>query len=126
MCAVCADFSPAPKSHEYPEFVGPANQAACPKGEHTKVLLLCKVAAGTENFTTTDFLGRGNKCSEHPAGGNQACPKCRSVEGKAPVGCHSVHGRATAGGPMKYDELVVYDEMAVLPYMVVRYRFKKL
>jgi hypothetical protein len=125
-CA-CADFAlQASKSHEYPEFVGPANQAACPKGEHTKVLLLCKVAAGTENFTTTDFLGKGNKCSEHPAGGNQACPKCRSVEGKAPVGCHSVHGRAHAAGSMNYDELVVYDEKAVLPYMVVRYRFTKL
>jgi hypothetical protein len=29
-------------------------------------------------------------------------------------------------GSMNYDELVVYDEKAVLPYMVVRYRFTKL
>ena len=126
MCAACADFAlQASKSHEYPDFIGPANQDACPKGEHTKVLLLCKVAAGRPLQTTDNFLASGNKCSEHlfPS---SICPKCRSIEGKAPDGYNSVHGRATAGGAMNYDELVVYDEKAVLPYMVVRYRFKKL
>jgi hypothetical protein len=37
-----------------------------------------------------------------------------------------VHGIATADGPLNYDELVVYDEAAVLPYAIVTYEFQKL
>ena len=86
----------ASKSHEYPEFIGPAAQAACPKGDNTKVLLLCKVAAGKELQTTTDFLEKGkliNKCKEHGEG-ESGCAKCLSIQGKAPVG-HNASTQAT-------------------------------
>ncbi len=40
-----------------------------------------------------------------------------------PHGYDSVHGEA--GGALNYDELVVYEEGAILPYAVVEYGFKK-
>ena len=49
-----------------------------------------------------------------------------SLQGAAPVGYDSVHGVAQAGGALNYDELVVYVEAAVLPYLVVEYQFQKM
>jgi hypothetical protein len=45
-----------------------------------------------------------------------------------PIGYNSVHGIATEGqeGDLNYDELVVYEEEAILPYAVVTYSFIKL
>ena len=65
------------------------------------------------------------KCKEHGEG-DAACAKCLSIQAKAPIGHNSVHGKASAAGSMNYDEPVVHDEAAVLPYMVVHYRFRKL
>ena len=48
-----------------------------------------------------------------------------TLQGAPPPGCHSVYGIATPTGPLNYDELVVYDEAAILPYAVVTYTFVK-
>ena len=48
-----------------------------------------------------------------------------TLQGAPPFGCHSVYGIATPTGPLNYDELVVYDEAAILPYAVVTYTFVK-
>ena len=90
----------AHKSHEYP--LGPMR--ALEVGEHSRTMLLCKVAKGTV-FQTHDNLDM--------------------LTGSAPTGYHSVHGIATDDGPLNYDELVVFDEEAVLPYAVVTYQFAK-
>ena len=37
----------------------------------------------------------------------------------------SVHGEATTGGALNYDELVVFKEEAILPYLVVECSFDK-
>ena len=42
-----------------------------------------------------------------------------------PAGYDSVHGEASAGGQLNYDELVVYEEEAILPFAVVEYGFTK-
>ena len=44
----------------------------------------------------------------------------------APEGYDSVHGIATPDGPLNFDELVVYDERAILPYALVEYEYEKL
>ena len=48
-----------------------------------------------------------------------------TLQGAPPPGCHSVYGIATPTGPLNYDELVVYEEAAILPYAVVTYTFVK-
>ena len=75
-----------------------------PAGEHTRSMILCKVAKG-EVFKTKDNMDQ--------------------LQGEAPLGYHSVHGLATADGGLNFDELVIYEEAAVLPYAVVTYRFRK-
>jgi hypothetical protein len=40
--------------------------------------------------------------------------------------CHAVLGIATADGALNYDELVVYDTAAILPWLKVTYEFTKL
>eukprot|EP01043_Picozoa_sp_COSAG02_P010064 COSAG02_NODE_348_length_24081_cov_19.231007_10_plen_641_part_00 len=37
-----------------------------------------------------------------------------------------MHGVATPDGPLNFDELVVYDERAILPYAIVTYEYEKL
>jgi hypothetical protein len=90
----------ASKSHEYPL----DEMRALSRGEHTRTSLLCKVAKGTTLQTAQNMDG---------------------LQGAAPAGYHSIHGLAAADGPLNYDELVVYDEAAVLPYATVTYRFIK-
>jgi hypothetical protein len=72
---------------------------------HTRKMLLCKVAQGKVHRTTTDM---------------------DYLSGAAPPGFHSVHGEATRRGRLNYDELVVYEEAAILPYAVVEYHFRKI
>ena len=48
-----------------------------------------------------------------------------TLQGAPPPGCHSVYGIATPTGPLNYDELVVYDEAAILPWLKVTYEFTK-
>jgi hypothetical protein len=40
-----------------------------------------------------------------------------------PEGYHSVHGKASASGSLNYDEYVVYDPRAVLPYCIIEYTY---
>ena len=40
------------------------------------------------------------------------------LRGSAPDGFHSVHGVSGGGSSLNYDELVVYAEEAVLPYLL--------
>ena len=90
----------ASKSHEYPL----ERMDSLPVGgPQTREMLLCKVAAGTMHVTKNDV------------------PQLTGP----PAGCHSVHGIATRDGSLNYDELVVYQEAAVLPYAVVTYMFHK-
>jgi hypothetical protein len=67
-------------------------------------MLLCKVAKGNVLQTRENM---------------------DKLTGSAPAGYHSVHGIAMADGPLNYDELVVFDQDAVLPYAVVTYEFVK-
>lgn len=67
-------------------------------------MILCKVAKG-EVLQTKENMDR--------------------LQGEAPFGYHSVHGLATSDGALNFDELVIYEEAAVLPYAVVTYRFRK-
>jgi hypothetical protein len=90
----------ASKSHDYP----PEEMRQRPEGEQTRSMLLCKVAKGNVYQTQQNMA-------------HLTAP---------PDGFHSVHGQATEGGPMNFDELVVYDEAAILPWALVTYRFKKL
>jgi hypothetical protein len=91
----------ASKSHEYPM----AEMKALPLGPNSRSMLLCKVAKGKVHLTGTNMPDLG---------------------GVAPAGCHSVLGVASHTGPLNYDELVVYDEAAILPYAKVTYEFVKL
>ena len=94
-------FGPqASKSHEYPL----AQMKALRPGIHTRKMLLCKVACGKSYKTTSDM---------------------DRLQGLAPMGYDSVHGVAQAGGSLNYDEVVVYAEAAILPYLVVEYQFQK-
>ena len=90
------------KSHEHPL----AQMSPLPPGQHQHSMLLCKVCCGRA-LKTRDNMDQ--------------------LQGVARPGYHSVHGvaSATCTGPLNYDELVVYDEAAVLPYTVVTYRFLK-
>jgi serine/threonine protein kinase len=90
----------ASKSHEYPLPV----MSALQYGDHEKTMLLCKVAKGKVHQTKENM----DQLQD------------------APPGFHSVLGIATADGPLNYDELVVYNEAAVLPYALVTYKFRKL
>eukprot|EP01043_Picozoa_sp_COSAG02_P044551 COSAG02_NODE_3990_length_5943_cov_3.596680_3_plen_723_part_01 len=90
----------ASKSHEYP--LGPMRALA--PGKHSRKMLLCKVAKGNVLQTRQNM--------DH-------------LMGAAPAGYHSVHGIAEADGPLNFDELVVFDEAAVLPYAIVTYCFIK-
>jgi hypothetical protein len=90
----------ASKSHEYPL---PEMQRLGP-GEHTRKMLLCKVARG-KVFKTAENMA--------------------TLKGAAPAGFDSVHGDAQKGGALNFDELVVYRQEAVLPFAVVEYSFKK-
>ena len=90
----------ASKSHEYPL----SAMRRLPVGEHTRSMILCKVAKG-EVLQTKENMDQ--------------------LQGKAPLGYHSVHGLAAEDGALNYDELVIYDEAAVLPYAVVTYSFRK-
>lgn len=67
-------------------------------------MILCKVAKG-EVLQTKENMDQ--------------------LQGEAPLGYHSVHGLAAADGALNFDELVIYEEAAVLPYAVVTYRFRK-
>ena len=89
----------ASKSHEYP--IG--DMQSLPKGQHFRKMILCKVSKGNECQTTSNM---------------------DQLTGP-PKGYQSVHGVATSDGPLNYDELVVYDEAAILPYAIVTYEFEK-
>eukprot|EP01046_Picozoa_sp_COSAG06_P033025 COSAG06_NODE_3342_length_5481_cov_2.258826_1_plen_267_part_10 len=90
----------ASKSHEYPL----GAMSALGAGEHSRTMVLCKVAKGRVYQTRQNMS---------------------ELSGSAPAGYHSVHGIATADGALNYDELVVFEEEAVLPYALVTYRFLK-
>ena len=66
---------------------------ALPPGTHSRSMLLCKVAKGKV------FRSERNM----------------DTLTQPPDGFHSVMGVATEEGPLNYDELVVYDEAAILP-----------
>ena len=90
----------ASKSHEYPV----AEMESVPVGQHHRTMILCKVARGKECKTDKNM-------DKLPT---------------APEGYDSVHGVATPDGPLNFDELVVYDERAILPYALVKYEYEKL
>ena len=95
-------FGPqASKSHEYPL----EDMRRLPRGQHSRKMLLCKVARGKIHKTAANI---------------------DTLQGNAPDGYDSVHGDAQKGGALNYDEIVVYKEEAVLPFAVVEYRFEKL
>lgn len=88
------------KSHEYPL----DEMNALPPGPHSRSMLLCKVV-------------KGKMCrTEH---------NIDNLQGAAPAGYHSVYGVATPTGSLNYDEVVVFDEAAILPFAVVTYTFMK-
>jgi hypothetical protein len=93
------------KSHDYPL----PEMRALPRGSHRREMLLCKVASGKEFKTTTNMDGRDGRNSVMP-----------------PPGYDSVHGQASKTGALNYDELVVYEEAAVLPFAIVEYGFEKI
>ena len=66
---------------------------ALPPGTHSRSMLLCKVAKGKVFRTERNM----------------------DTLTQPPDGFHSVHGVATEDGDLNYDELVVYDEAAILP-----------
>eukprot|EP01047_Picozoa_sp_COSAG01_P056815 COSAG01_NODE_6488_length_3634_cov_18.695332_1_plen_714_part_00 len=90
----------ASKSHEYPL----AEMESVPVGQHRRTMIMCKVARGKECKTAVNM-------DKLPA---------------APEGYDSVHGVATPDGPLNFDELVVYNERAILPYAIVTYEYEKL
>jgi hypothetical protein len=94
----------ASKSHEYPLPEYCPKNGTLRRGEHTRKMLLCKVAMGKVHKTSTDMA---------------------TLKGAAPAGFDSVHGEATKASALNYDELVVHREEAVLPFAVVEYRFRK-
>ena len=79
----------ASKSHDYP----PREMQALAPGTHSRSMLRCKVAKGKV------FRSERNMATQT----------------QPPDGFHSVLGVATEEGPLNYDELVVYDEAAILP-----------
>ncbi len=89
----------ASKAHEYP--LGSVDSLA--KGHHTRHLLLCKVAQGKKFETEQDMPDQM----------------------AAPPGHHSVYAKATAANRLNYDELVIFEETAILPVAVVEYTFTK-
>ena len=94
-------FAPhSSKSHEYPL----DQMSAISPGEHTRTMLLCKVVAG-RTLTTKHNMD--------------------SLQGSAPSGYNSILGLASSDGPLNFDELVVFDEAAIIPYATVNYRFIK-
>lgn len=90
------------KAHEYPLLE--MQQLETGK-EHTRKMLLCKVAVGKFFPTAKDM---------------------DTLAGAAPDGHDSVYAEAKKHSTLNYDEYVVYQEEAVLPWLVVEYRFKKL
>ena len=77
-----------------------------PSGDYRRQMILCRVARGRV-FETTENLPH--------------------LEGKAPDGYDSVYGKAgTGGSALKDDELVVYDEAAILPFAIVTYGYTKM
>eukprot|EP01043_Picozoa_sp_COSAG02_P033666 COSAG02_NODE_2309_length_9170_cov_10.752508_7_plen_536_part_00 len=94
-------FAPdASKSHEYP--LGEMQRLS--PGLHTRTMLLCKVARGRIYMTQTDTPNmRGDRLQS--------------------LGYNSLHGYA--GTRLNYDEFVVYEEEAILPYALVTYEFRK-
>ena len=88
------------KSHDYP----PKIMNALGPGGHRRAMLLCKVASGRV-YRTRVNMDRGQKVP--------------------PTGYDSVHGEASERGQLNYDELVVYEEEAILPFAVVEYGFTK-
>ena len=94
-------FAPqSSKSHEYPL----DQMSALSQGEHTRTMLLCKVIKGVV-FETKHNMSH--------------------LSGAAPSGYNSIHGLASSNGPLNYDEIVVFDEGAIMPYATVNYRFIK-
>ena len=94
-------FAPqSSKSHEYPL----DQMSALSHGEHTRTMLLCKVIKGVV-FETKHNMSH--------------------LSGAAPSGYNSIHGLASSNGPLNYDEIVVFDEGAIMPYATVNYRFIK-
>eukprot|EP01048_Picozoa_sp_COSAG05_P014360 COSAG05_NODE_1620_length_4389_cov_56.700466_1_plen_1167_part_00 len=89
------------KSHEYPLEM----MSALPAGTHSRSMLLCKVLKGNV-YRTTENMDK--------------------LTGAAPAGYHSVYGVGTPGGPLSFDELVVYEEAAILPYAIVTYQYSKI
>ena len=90
------------KSHDYPLLP----MRALTPGQHTRSMILFKVAKG-KVYVTHENMDDLNG---------------------APPGFHSVHGQAGThrdGGHLRFDEVVVYEEAAMLPYAVVTYMFKK-
>ena len=83
------------KSHDYP--LGP--MGALPVGSHRREMLLCKVASGKVWRTRVNMDKQGQKVP--------------------PAGYDSVHGEASAGGQLNYDELVVFDESAARPEFLI-------
>ena len=103
LTCVCCSFGPqSSKSHEYPL----EEMKALPPGEHTRKMLLCKVALGKSCKTKVNM---------------------DTLQGAAPEGCDSVYGEAQpkGKGSLNYDEYVVYKEEAVLPFAIVEYNFTK-
>jgi hypothetical protein len=90
----------ASKSHEYPL----GEMQALRPGQHFRKMILCRVAKGNVLKTSENM---------------------DKLPGQAPEGYHSVHGEATADGPLNFDEVVVYSEAAILPYAVVTYELVK-
>ena len=95
------------KSHDYPLH----EMQSLELGQHRRQMLLCKVASGKQYRT--------NKNMDRP-------PPQPGYTSVPPPGFDSVHGEASENGPMNYDELVVYEEEAVLPWAIVEYGFTKL
>jgi serine/threonine protein kinase len=87
------------KSHEYPL----QEMQSLPPGTHMRSMLLCKVATGKVYETKINMPNLTN----------------------APSGFHSVYGFADTSGPLNYDEVVVYNEAAIQPYLIVHYEFVK-
>ena len=92
----------ASKSHDYPLLP----MRALGPGQHTRSMILFKVAKGRVHKTHENM--------EYLKG--------------PPPGFHSVHGQASTrhdGGQLRFDEVVVYEEAATLPYAIVTYAFNK-
>lgn len=92
----------ANKSHSYPLQIMRKLQP----GDHKRQMILSRVARGRVHETTKNLS---------------------HLKGSAPDGFDSVHGKAgMEGSEMNDDELVVYDEGAILPFAIVTYGFTKM